>query len=201
MAVYRFRITFSEYDEVFRDIDIRSTQTFEELHHALVKAVKFDGKHSATFMLSDDQWRSGQEVALVTPSAKKQVITKISAHINNPRQKFLYVYDPDSANWEFMVELIKIHEEQPKANYPVCVKIQEEAPRQYKLSAAVPLEDEDEEEDMPDSIFESKEDYSRGGEDEDDEMTGMHEEDEDGEELSDEDEGEQENDEYIEEEE
>ena len=34
MAIYRFRIAFEEYDDVYRDVEIRSLQNFEELHSA-----------------------------------------------------------------------------------------------------------------------------------------------------------------------
>src|SRR5437762_2397 len=42
MATYRFRVTFEDYDDVTRDIEIRSTQTFEEFHHAIQNAIGFD---------------------------------------------------------------------------------------------------------------------------------------------------------------
>ena len=29
MAIYRFRVTFEDYDDVYRDIEVRSNQTFE----------------------------------------------------------------------------------------------------------------------------------------------------------------------------
>ena len=35
MAIYRFKLSFEDYDEVVREIDIKTTQTFEDLHKAL----------------------------------------------------------------------------------------------------------------------------------------------------------------------
>ena len=34
MAIYRFKISFEDFDDVVREIDIKTTQTFEDLHRA-----------------------------------------------------------------------------------------------------------------------------------------------------------------------
>jgi hypothetical protein len=34
-VVYRFRVTFEDYDEITRDIEIKSTQFFSDLHTAI----------------------------------------------------------------------------------------------------------------------------------------------------------------------
>ena len=61
MAIYRFRVTFEDQDDVTRDIEIRSTQTFEDLHHGIHSAIGFDASKQASFYLSDDHWTKGQE--------------------------------------------------------------------------------------------------------------------------------------------
>ena len=63
MATYRFRVTFEEYDDVTRDIEIRSTQTFEELHYAIQNAIGFDASKPTSFFLSDDNWKKGKELS------------------------------------------------------------------------------------------------------------------------------------------
>ena len=62
MAVYKFRVTFEEYDDICRDIEIKSTQTFEHLFHAIKEAINFDGKHTASFYMSDINWKKGHEI-------------------------------------------------------------------------------------------------------------------------------------------
>lgn len=145
MAVYKFRVVYEENDDVFRDIEIKSVQSFEELHNAIQEAIKFDNKHAASFFVSDDYWRKGQEITLRKEDLKldeeeirKKVApkklmseTKIAKYIEQPHQRFVYVYDVD-VQWTFLLELMKIDNENPKTNYPVCVKTAGNAPKQYK---------------------------------------------------------------------
>jgi hypothetical protein len=50
MAVLKFRIYFEEDETVYRDVAIKHTQTFQDLHYAILKAYEFDNKHQATFL-------------------------------------------------------------------------------------------------------------------------------------------------------
>jgi hypothetical protein len=150
MAIYRFRVILEDNDDVYRDIDIKSGQSFEELHLAIQDAYKFDKKHAASFFVSDDYWRKGQEITLNkadlahdeidikknAPPKKLMAETKIAKYIDAPRQRFVYVFDPN-AQWSFMLELIKIDSENPKTKYPVCVKTAGTAPKQYKVLPSI----------------------------------------------------------------
>lgn len=51
MAIYRFRVGFEDYDDIYRDIEIKSSQTFKDFHTAIQVAIGFDGKHAASFLL------------------------------------------------------------------------------------------------------------------------------------------------------
>jgi hypothetical protein len=145
MAIYRFRIILEDNDDVYRDIDIKSGQTFEELHNAIQDAFKFDKKHAASFFVSDDYWRKGQEITLREadlphdpedirkniPAKKLMSAVKTAKYIDDPHQRFVYVFDP-VAQWSFTLELMKIGNEDPKLKYPACVKTVGMAPKQYK---------------------------------------------------------------------
>lgn len=132
MPLYKFRIIFEDQDEVQRDIEIMPFQTFGDFHLAIQEAIGFDGKHEASFYLSDDSWRKGAEIT----SVEKEGVTMmdnavLSDYILSPRQKIYYVYDPASG-WTFFIELFKIlPEEDDKAQYPRCVKSVGTAPKQY----------------------------------------------------------------------
>ena len=54
MAVLKFRLYFEEDDSIYRDVAIKPTQTFLQLHQVLLKAYEFDRKHQATFSRSND---------------------------------------------------------------------------------------------------------------------------------------------------
>jgi len=64
MAVLKFRIYFEEDDSVYRDVAVKHTQTFLDLHHIILKAYEFDNRHQATFYRSNDHWQRGREITL-----------------------------------------------------------------------------------------------------------------------------------------
>ena len=47
---------------VFRDIDMLSNATFEDLHLAIQNAFNFDNSQMASFYESDDTWERGDEI-------------------------------------------------------------------------------------------------------------------------------------------
>jgi hypothetical protein len=137
MAILKFRVYFEEDDSIYRDIAIRHTQSFLDLHLALLKAFEFDTKHSATFYRSNDNWQRGREISLekyekqykADPLLMKD--TSIGSEIRDPNQKFIYVYD-FGKNWTFLIELINVSkEENPKITYPAMVRSEGIAPSQY----------------------------------------------------------------------
>ncbi|MBC7863406.1 MAG: hypothetical protein IAF38_10555 [Bacteroidia bacterium] len=140
MAIYRFRVTFEEYDEVYRDIEIRSSQTFKDFHIAIQEAIKFDNKHAASFFVSDDYWRKGLEITLLKEDLEDGVklmeSTKIVSCVEDPHQHFVYVYDK-AAVWSFNIGLIKIIKDEPKGILPSCVKTMGTPPKQYKTDALI----------------------------------------------------------------
>ena len=132
MAVYRFRVTFEDYEDVSREIEVLGKQTYEDLHLAIQQAIGFDNSKDASFFMSDDYWRKGQEIALKVNNddddddypKKKKTIKKmsecrVSQFIDDPHQRILYVFDPQ-ARWTLMLELMKILEDDPKVSYPRC---------------------------------------------------------------------------------
>ena len=154
MAVYRFRVIIEDNDDVYRDIDIKSVQTFEELHNSIQEAFKFDNKHAASFFVSDDYWRKGlevtlrkedlpltpEEIRLQVPPKKLMSETKIAKLIETPHQRFVYVFD-ETVQWTFLLEMMKIITEDAKGKYPIISKSIGTAPKQYKQLNIIKDED------------------------------------------------------------
>lgn len=137
MAILRFRVYFEEDDSVYRDIAIKHTQHFSDLHTTILKSFEFDNKHQATFFRSNDNWQRGREISLEKYDQPYKVEpllmadTTIGSEIKIPNQKFVYVYD-FNRNWPFLVELINVSkEENPKLTYPAIVRTEGIAPSQY----------------------------------------------------------------------
>lgn len=135
MAIYRFRITFEDFDEVVREIDIKSNQTFEDLHKAFHRTTGYTAEKSSSFFVSTDNWIKGDEIAYL-PNQRKidrgialMESSRLSSFIEDPHQKFYYIYNFDRP-FDFHVELIKIIlETDPNIEYPFLVKSTGEAPK------------------------------------------------------------------------
>lgn len=143
MAILRFRIYWEEDESIYRDVALRHTQSFFNLHEALLKSFEFDSKHKATFYRSNDNWQHGREISLevydkeykVAPLLMEEVI--IGSEIKDPNQKFLYSYDFNK-NWHFKIELIQVDkQENDQLVYPVCLRAEGLAPTQYGTKGLV----------------------------------------------------------------
>jgi len=135
MAIYRFKVSFEDYDDIERDIDIKSNQTFEDLHRAIHQSTGYNAELSSSFYVSSDQWIKNEEIAFL-PNQRKinngvatMENSKLSSFIDDPHQKFYYTYNFDRP-FDFHVELIKIllNEEAGKT-YPCVSRSQGEAPK------------------------------------------------------------------------
>lgn len=143
MAVYRFRVSFEEFDEIVREVDIKTTQTFEDLHRAIQGSVGYSPEKSSSFYVSSDHWIKGDEIAYL-PNQRKidRGVTlmekaKLSNFIDDPHQKFYYIYNFDRP-FDFHVQLIKIIlENEPGKVYPFIFKSTGEAPKLIDNNGAV----------------------------------------------------------------
>jgi hypothetical protein len=143
MAILKFRVYFEEDDSIYRDVAVKHTQSFLQLHQVILKAYEFDSKHQATFYRSNDHWQRGREISLekYAKAYKAEPLlmadTTIGSEIRDPNQKFIYVYD-FVKNWGFLVELINVsREDTAKLDYPAVVKTEGIAPSQYGTKGLV----------------------------------------------------------------
>ncbi len=157
MAVLRFRVSWEDDDQTYRDIEILGNQTFLDFHKVIISAYEFDGKHPASFYESNDKWTYGRELnseVLVNKKdapALSMLKTPVSALVTNPDQKFIYVYDP-AKKWTFMAELIGVSkDETPRRVYPFLLRKEGIAPAQYGIKGV-----------NPDKIMEIEEKYDLG---------------------------------------
>lgn len=143
MAILKFRVYYEEDDSIYRDVAIKHTQSFTNLHNTILKAYEFDSKHQATFYRSNDNWQRGREITLekydrnykVPPLLMQE--TTIGSEIRDPNQKFIYQYD-FVKNWSFLVELINVSkDESTKIDYPAVVRKEGIGPSQYGVKGLV----------------------------------------------------------------
>lgn len=183
MAVYRFRVTFEDYEDIYRDIDMPSKGTFLELHHEIHKSTGYNAEVSSSFYVSNDQWKKGTEIAhLPNPRKKESGVLvmediRLSKFIDDPHQKFYYIYNFDRP-YDFHVELVKILKEEDGKEYPSLFKSVGIAPKSAAAANfPVSTDDDDEEDDIIEDV--ASEEY---GVDEEDDFDLMDDDEEEGEE-------------------
>ena len=98
MAILRFRVYWEDDESIYRDVVIKHTQNFSDLHQCILKSYEFDSKHKATFYRSNDNWLRGREISLEKYGDKTYKVeplimtdTVLGSEIKDPNQKFIYV--------------------------------------------------------------------------------------------------------------
>ncbi|MEI8142303.1 MAG: hypothetical protein WCG90_05505 [Chitinophagia bacterium] len=139
MAILKFRIAWEEDDAIYRDVLVKHTQHFTDLHQIILKAFEFDEKHDATFFRSNEKWQRGREISkavyeksyVVPPLMMDEVL--IGSEILNTNQQFVYLYD-FAKSWTFLIQLIQViknADADMDLNYPMISRIEGVGPMQY----------------------------------------------------------------------
>lgn len=119
--IFRFRIVLDVLEDVFRDIELRETDTLEDLHNAIVQAFGLEGEEMASFYMSDDKWSQGEEFVLFDmgerSSTKKMGDIVLNEILSEKQTKMIYVYDFLNM-WTFYVELAEITDSVNGTDYP-----------------------------------------------------------------------------------
>ena len=119
--IYRLRIILDTKQDVLRDIEIKSVNTFEDLHFAIINAFGFKDNEMASFYLSDTEWKQGEEITLESFGEERVMKDNVlETIINLDQQNFIYVYD-FLILWTFFVEVIETNEENDSTNYPQTI--------------------------------------------------------------------------------
>jgi hypothetical protein len=139
MAVLKFRVYWEEDDAIYRDVLVKHTQNFQDLHTIILKAFEFDQKHDATFYRSNDTWQRGREISKevydrtykVAPLLMEETI--IGTEIIDTNQHFIYEYD-FVKSWSFLIQLIQViknSDADMTLEYPLVSRIEGVGPMQY----------------------------------------------------------------------
>ena len=142
--IYRFRVILDNdtEDDIFRDLEIRETDTLEDLHNIIAQSFGFDGTEMASFYKSDDNWNQGEEYSLFNLSEGDEEVklmneTIINEVIHEIETKMIYIYDFLNM-WTFFVELAEIVDETSSVDYPNLLfslgQIPDEAPEKAFLA-------------------------------------------------------------------
>jgi Plasmid pRiA4b ORF-3-like protein len=125
MNTFKFRVLVDATEDVFRDIEISSAQTLQDLYDCIVTAFDFNGGVMAAFYVSNDEWERGAEYTLLDMSESgdaKNTMAKavLNDLVEEENQKFILVYD-FMRMWCFYVELVEEKPIQKNITYPRVV--------------------------------------------------------------------------------
>ena len=102
-------------NNIFRDIEMPSNATFEELHLAIQDHFNFDNSQMASFYETDDSWERGDEIMLMDMSMDANQKVRLMKDIllkdilTQPEDKMLYIFD-FLVMWTFFVEVVSLGE-------------------------------------------------------------------------------------------
>lgn len=126
MSVFRLGVYVDELDDVFREIEVKGDQLFQDFHLAIVQAYKLNAKEQASFFVSNNRWQKINEITLGTGSVFEDAIdgqeTKIEAVLPASATKLIY-FNEDASDYTFLIQIEDLKDEaDPKKKYPAVVK-------------------------------------------------------------------------------
>ena len=163
MNIYRLKVSLAvggpwdAKEAVWRTIEMKGSQTLDQLHKAIFKAFDRFDEHLYSFYMTKNRRDPMQEYA--SPylfedddfdlndrphSARGAKLDKLELRV---RQKFYYTFDYGD-DWEHVVEVLSIKDEEPVGRYPRIVEGHGESPPQYPELDEYDEEDDEEDEDQ-----------------------------------------------------
>jgi hypothetical protein len=145
MNIYRLKVTLlggSPWAEetVWRTIEMKGNQTLDQLHKAIFKAFDRWDEHLYSFYMTKNRRDATQEYA--SPylfedndfpfgekprNARRAKLDDLGLR---PRRKFYYMFDYGD-DWEHVVEVLSVKDEEPAGRYPRISDSHGESPEQY----------------------------------------------------------------------
>lgn len=120
--IYKIRVILDTEEDIFRDLEISSGSTLEDLHNTITQAFGFMGDEMASFYTCDEDWNQEEEIALYDVNEEGSELrimneTFLDDVLSEEQPKLIYVYD-FLTMWTFFVELADISEKEDGRSYP-----------------------------------------------------------------------------------
>jgi len=95
LMIYKIRVILDSEDDVFRDIEVDSEISLEDLHNIITQSFGFLGNEMASFYTADENWNQDLEITLFsigeTTDARLMRDTRLSEVMDEQAPKLLYV--------------------------------------------------------------------------------------------------------------
>ena len=141
-SLYKFRVSLEDDENIYRDIEIQSSQSVEALSFCIYKSFTQKKDSKSSIFAASESWRRGKQY--------KDLTRTLSSAIDNPHQKMIFeVHNTLFGNYQ--IELIKISSDYDfSLQYPLCSKSVGLLPNQ--------VNDKDEDEFTAEAVIDEDED-------------------------------------------
>jgi hypothetical protein len=145
MKLFTFRAISQEDEDFVLEIQIRSDQTFFDLHRSFQKQLNYDESQMASFYLTNDNWEKEKEINLFDMfddnhngnELLKMEDTLLDDMLKKEKSKLLYVHDFFYERALF-IELIKITDHVINSFSPECLRLEGKIPKQVLMTEEIP---------------------------------------------------------------
>ena len=137
--VYKFNIKCKKEDSNFlRVIEISEHDNFFSFYKIIHQCADYDNSQMTSFFVSNDDWDRFEEITLMDMGVKSENIyvmqnTSLNKFINKVGDKIVYLFDFFSERY-FKIGLVEIINKELKPNYPACVTVKGESPKQIMIN-------------------------------------------------------------------
>lgn len=166
MHIYTFRAISHEEEDFVLELEIRSDQTFHDLHKRIQEELKYDASQMASFYLTNYKWEKEKEVTLFEMYSDstngngllKMDSTILEDYLNIEKSRLLYIHDFFFER-AFNIELVSINKVNGSSDYPKCTRLDGKIPEQIMMTDMIPSDPSSFlDEELDDYIFESLDD-------------------------------------------
>ena len=141
-SLYKFRVSLEDDENIYRDIEIQASQTFEALIPCIYKSFTQKKNSKSSIFSATESWRRGKQY--------KDLTRTLSSEVDNPHQKMIFEVE-NTLFGSYQIELIKISSDYDLTlQYPLCIKSVGLLPNQAS--------DEDEDEFTTEAVVDEEED-------------------------------------------
>jgi len=124
MKVIRFEIQVEELEKVFREIEIKPSQTFKDLSDAIIQAFNIKATRGAAFFTSNKKWQKLNEITLGKESKFEKPINGLKSSIEKifkGTNRFIY-YSEDLPQFTFLMGAEEKESKAAPKKFPRVVK-------------------------------------------------------------------------------
>lgn len=122
--VYKIRIILDTKDDIFRDVEIKGSQTLWNLHLGIKSAFSLLGDDLSLFNILDEDGVVIKSVPQedMSDEGDGEIMSDVYVHeaLETVGDKVHFQYGFMDL-WEFFCELVEISDEKPAVNYPITV--------------------------------------------------------------------------------